>query len=77
MKKEITVGQLLSVSVTILITIITGWITMSNKVSSHGTQLKSVEKWQTRVEIVMDKMDSKSDRIESKIDKLLSNKESK
>jgi uncharacterized protein YoxC len=54
MKREVTLGQALSIAVTIAITIITGWITMNNKV--------------TRLEARQDELEKRYDRIETKID---------
>lgn len=71
MKKEITLGQLLSVGVTLLITIITGWVTINNKVSSHEEQIKSLENRQTKVELVNDRIELKIDKINENIGTIL------
>lgn len=56
MKKEITLGQTLAVGATLLISIITAWVTLSNKV--------------TRLEARQDALEDRYIRIESKIDKI-------
>lgn len=43
MKREITLGQLLSVGVTILIALITGWVTLNNKVTGNTSDIKNNE----------------------------------
>lgn len=63
MKKEITLGQLLSVGVTLLIAIVTGWVTLNNKVSSHDAQIKSLESRQTKIESSIDRFDDKLDKV--------------
>lgn len=50
MKKEITLGQLLGVGATLLIAIATGWMTMSNKISEQGMQIKNLQERQDKVE---------------------------
>jgi len=64
MKKEITVGQLLSVGVTILIAIVTGWVTLNNKVSTHDAEIKHL---QNRY----DKSEKTFERIEAKVEQIL------
>lgn len=46
MKKEITIGQLLSVAATLVIAMATGWVTMSNKVTRAETRLDALETMQ-------------------------------
>lgn len=65
MKKEITLGQLLSVSVTIVIALITGWITLSNKVATQERDLKNLEIRFVDMQISIER---KFDRLENKID---------
>lgn len=67
MKKEFTLGQLLSVAVTLLIAIVTGWVTLNGKVSADSERIKAVEARQTRVESAVDKMSDKIDRIYEKV----------
>lgn len=65
MKKEITLGQLLGASVTILIALVTGWITITNKVTRQETKMHQLEANYYSLQL---KMDAKFDRIEGKID---------
>lgn len=65
MKKEITLGQLLSVAVTILIAIATGWITLNNKVAKSEERDRNLEIKQTELEI---RNERKFDRIDNKLD---------
>ena len=62
MKKEITVGQLLSVGATLLIAIITGWVTLNNKVSGHDAEIKSLQENQTKWEKVVERVEAKIDK---------------
>jgi hypothetical protein len=43
MKKEITLGQVLAVAATFIIAIVTGWITMSNKVTDAERRISTLE----------------------------------
>lgn len=70
MKKEITIGQLLSVGATLLIAIVTGWVTLNNKVSAHEVEIQSLQKKQDKTEVVLE-------RIEGKITQILINLENK
>lgn len=54
MKREITLGQVIATAVTLLLAIITGWVTITNKV--------------TRLEARQDELEKRYDRIETKID---------
>lgn len=57
MKQEMTTGQLLGACTTVLIAILTAWITLNNKV--------------TRLESRQDTIDQRFDKIELKIDLLI------
>lgn len=74
MKKEITLGQLLSVAVTLLIAVITGWVTISNKVTEQGTkfniQIEQIRKDQDAIQARFDRF---TERIELKLDKVNEN----
>lgn len=63
MKKEITLGQLLSVAMTLLIAILTGWITLSNKVSTHDMKIETLQSQQNRTVIVLDRIETKTELI--------------
>lgn len=54
MKKEITLGQLLSVGVTVLLTIISGWITMNNKITKIEARQEMSEKRWEKIELKLD-----------------------
>lgn len=73
MKKEITIGQLLSVGATLLIAIVTGWVTLNNRVSTHDAEIrhlqsrydkaeKTFERIEDKVEQILIKMENKKDR---------------
>ena len=68
MKKEITLGQLLATAVTVIATIITAWITLSNKVATQGTRIDAIENWQAKAERTLDKIDDKLDKIIIKLE---------
>lgn len=55
MKKEITLGQLISVATVVLISVITGWITMNNKVSKLEVSDEERSKQFERLELKIDK----------------------
>ena len=59
-----TVGQLVAVGTTLLIAIITGWVTINNKVSTHDAEIKHL---QNRYE----KSEQTFERIEGKIEQIL------
>jgi len=74
MKREITLGQLLSVSVTLLIAVITGWITMSNKITEQGTKFNiQIEQIKADQAAIQQRFDRFTERIELKIDKMNEN----
>ena len=58
MKKEITLGQLISAGVTLLIAIVTAWVTINNKVSAHAEAIDAIKKRQDRTDIQLDKIDA-------------------
>ena len=74
MKKEITLGQLLAVAVTVLISFGTGWITLTNKVSEQGAkfdiQIKQIKEEQAAIQARFDRF---TERLELKIDKVNDN----
>ncbi len=43
MKKEITLGQFLSVAAAVLIAIATGWLTMSNKIAVAESNIRELQ----------------------------------
>lgn len=43
MKKEITLGQVIAVASTFILAIVTGWITMSNKVTDAERRISTLE----------------------------------
>lgn len=67
MKKEITVGQLLGACVTLLIAIVTGWITMSNKVTELQRNDVSHSSKELEINVKFNKIDDKLDDIRSDI----------
>jgi hypothetical protein len=74
MKREITLGQLLSVAITVLIAFGTGWITLTNKVTEQGAkfdiQIKQIKEDQAAIQARFDRF---TERIELKLDKVNEN----
>jgi len=74
MKKEITLGQLLSVAVTLLIAVITGWITLTNKVTQQETKFNiQIEQLKADQAAIQARFDRFTERIEFKLDKVNEN----
>ena len=71
MKKEITLGQLVSVSATLLIAIVTAWVTINNKVSVHSEAIESIKKRQDRTDVQLDKIDATTTTILFELQKTL------
>lgn len=65
MKNEFTLGQLLAVGVTIILAIVTGWITMSNKVATVEAENRELRNNLYSLQISVDK---KFEKIDSKLD---------
>ncbi len=65
MRREITLGQLLSVAMGIIISLATGWITQNNKVSKLEEQVRNM---QTEMYNMQLRSDSKFDKIDNKLD---------
>ena len=63
MKREITLGQVITVAATIVVSLITGWITMNNKVSSHEVKIQTLETRMNKTEVVLDRIEAKVERI--------------
>lgn len=63
MKKEITLGQLLSVAVTLLIAIVTAWVTMNNKVSRLEVRDAEREKQYEKIEAKIDRINDVTTKI--------------
>lgn len=55
MKREVTLGQVLSIAVTIIIACLTGWISLSNRVAAADERDKNLEIRMTGYEIRQDK----------------------
>ncbi len=64
MKKEVTLGQLLTVAATVIISLATGWITLNNKVTAHGIEIQTLQ-------VQSEKRDLKLDRIDAKLERIL------
>jgi hypothetical protein len=71
MKKEITIGQLLSVGATLLIAIITGWVTLNNKVSSQAVEIKVLQENQNKWDRVVERIEAKIDLNNEKTNQVL------
>jgi len=67
MKKEITLGNLLTVATTVVLAFLAAWITMNNKVAEMKVKQAEDEKRYYDSQIANDR---KADRIEAKMDKL-------
>lgn len=70
MKKEITIGQALAIAVTIITTLITGWITTTNKIKAIEVKVEYLEQSK-------EKLESKIDAIQSDTRQILINLERK
>lgn len=68
MKREITLGQLLSVSVTLLIALITGWVTINNKVSMHDAEIKGLQLRAANAERILERIEGKIDILTIKVE---------
>lgn len=67
MKKEITVGQLLTVAVSLLLAVITAWITLEKKVSKNEIEIQQVKGEQISRDLKLEKL---FDRLDQKMDRL-------
>lgn len=67
MKKEITLGQLLSVAVSVVIALATGWITQNNKVSKLEEKVMILQQQQTQQAEANEKKFDKIDKTLSDI----------
>lgn len=56
LKKEVTVGQLLTIAGSVIIALATGWITMNNRVSRLEARDLEREKQYEKIEQKMDKI---------------------
>lgn len=61
MKKEITLGQLLAVGFSLLVTIISAWVALTNKVSSQDIRIKTLEENQIKWDRVVERIEAKID----------------
>jgi len=74
MKKEITLGQLLSVAVTLLIALVTGWVTLNKKVTEQDTRFGiEIEQIKKQQDAIQSRFDRFTERIELKLDKVNEN----
>jgi hypothetical protein len=67
MKREITLGQLLGVAVTVIMAIAGGWISLSNKVATNESELKNLEIRFMDMQIETNK---KYDKLDQKVDEM-------
>lgn len=67
MKREITLGQLLSVAVSVVIALATGWITQNNKVSKLEEKVMILQQQQTQQAEANEKKFDKIDKTLSDI----------
>ncbi len=63
MKKEITLGQLVGSAITVLSAVVAFWITINNKVTEHGVQIKNLEEKYSEVKVWMKSADEKLEKI--------------
>lgn len=71
MKKEITLGQLLTGLLSLLITVVTAWITLNNKVSSHSEKIKTLEERLLYGEKMIERVETKIDRLNEQNTRIL------
>lgn len=84
MEKKISLGQLLAISITLLTSIITGWVTINNKVTDNNRRITNLEiqaeKQQNQIESIMTRFENKLDKQSEEIIQvrlLLENKENR
>lgn len=68
MKREITLGQLLSVATTLLIALATGWITINKEVTKSSTRIDSLEVRQDKTERILERIEAKVELILIKLE---------
>lgn len=68
MKREITLGQMLSVAATLIIALATGWMTLNDKVSQHEVEIKVLQDRQSKTEATLDRIESKIELILIKLE---------
>lgn len=75
MKKEITVGQALTIAVSILVTVISAWVTLTNKVTriEERNVIQDSEIYSLRLsnDKKFDKIDTKMDAMQEDIKNIL------
>ena len=84
MERKISLGQVLSISVTLIIAIFTGWVTINNKVTDADRRITNLElqqeKMQNQLEQIMIRFETKLDKQSDEIIQvrlLLENKENR
>lgn len=63
MKKQVTLGEVIGFTITILIVVIASWVTQSKEVARHDERLKILE--QSREEMKIDIKEMKHDQQEN------------
>jgi len=71
MRKEISIGQLLSIATTLLIAMVTGWITINNRVIAHDAEIKALQHEQVQQGQKLDKIEEKANKIDDKVNQIL------
>jgi hypothetical protein len=84
MKKEISLGQVLAISIALLTSLITGWVTITNKMTDQNRRIQNIEmqqeKQQNQIEQITARLEDKVDHIRDELIQvrlLLENKENR
>ncbi len=67
MKKEITLGQIVGICVTLLTVLLTGWITTTNKIEAMKIQIQSLQDKNASIERRFERIDDKLDKIYERV----------
>lgn len=66
MKREISLGQVLAIAITLLTSLVTGWVTINNKITDQNRRITNLEinqeKQQNQIEQIMLRFESKLDK---------------
>lgn len=68
MKREITLGQLLAVATTLLIALVTAWVTINKEVTKSSSRIDSLESRQDKTERILERIEGKVELILIKLE---------
>lgn len=71
MKREISLGQVLTISIALLTSLITGWVTINNKLTDQNRRIQTIEiqqeKQQNQIEQITARLEDKVDHIRDEL----------